>query len=275
MLLLAPCLQMCMVVVGTFFLFMRHASLRVTLNDLWQSRTLAEEAEKWRLWRDFFVALLICAAISLAFFMIGSCAQPPAGETDFFAYFIMQTAQVFALGLLWRYNRTQRPSAIFCADGQAVAKAAVVAYVMFFPVLMALVWACILCVPPAAAYVGFEVRMEQPTLKRFLSEPAQTADRLAFVLTAVITAPLLEEILLRGYLFSALRRHLSWLTSAALNGAIFALLHQDAVRFFPLMALGMFFCGMRERKRTLAAPIVCHTLHNGLTLFFAVLGAKG
>ncbi|MCX7934537.1 MAG: CPBP family intramembrane metalloprotease [Planctomycetota bacterium] len=252
---------------GVLFL-LRRAALAAALADLWQTR--AATAEIWR-WHDLFLALGIWLAIAGGGMVFerhfGLEAPLPRWPA-----FLAQMAQAMALVIFLGYQRAARAAPPFV--WQSAARAAF-AYIIFFPALTALVMVCNLWVPTVADYLGLEVRAMQPQVERFLDALSSPVARAAFIMNAVLCAPLGEEILLRGYLFGVLRQRLAWPTAAALDGAIFAFLHQDAVRFFPLLALGMFLCALRERTQTLAAPIVGHALHNGLALLFAWLGAEG
>lgn len=86
----------------------------------------------------------------------------------------------------------------------------------------------------------------------------------AFVLLAVVWAPLVEECIFRGALFRHLRSRLALLAAALLSSAAFALMHGYAlVMMGPVLMLGVGFALLREWRGSLIAPVIAHALHNG------------
>jgi membrane protease YdiL (CAAX protease family) len=97
-----------------------------------------------------------------------------------------------------------------------------------------------------------------------------------FAVTAVVTAPLLEEIFFRGVLFHALEQRgwgkWAWLATAVLFGMI----HLDREKFLPLTVFGLFLVWIYQRTRTLLAPILTHATFNliNLVLFLKMDAAQ-
>jgi len=67
---------------------------------------------------------------------------------------------------------------------------------------------------------------------------ANLAATLIFYFTIGVLAPICEESLFRGFLYSALRRRLSVLPSMLISALVFAGAHLDAGGFLPLFVLG-------------------------------------
>jgi membrane protease YdiL (CAAX protease family) len=88
-----------------------------------------------------------------------------------------------------------------------------------------------------------------------------------FALAAAIGAPLVEEVIFRGLLYSGLRQKFEWLPSALISSAIFAAIHFDPWQFLGLFGLGFAFAWVREKTGSLSAPIILHAANNS----FAVL----
>lgn len=81
---------------------------------------------------------------------------------------------------------------------------------------------------------------------------------------AVVTAPLVEEVLFRGILWPFARDR-GWQTAGALAvSAVFALIHANLAAFLPLFGLGLFWIWLYERTGDLSAPVLSHALFNGL-----------
>ncbi len=90
---------------------------------------------------------------------------------------------------------------------------------------------------------------------------------------AIVVAPLLEELLFRGLLLGALRRHLrSAGTAIATAGVAFGLIHvaqpQDVA---PLAVMGIVLGYVRVRWGALWPCVLIHMLFNGRTIAVALL----
>lgn len=95
------------------------------------------------------------------------------------------------------------------------------------------------------------------------------AGKWAIVLSAVVLAPLCEELFYRGLLQSALRRYLHspWL-AVLMASAFFALMHQPAWQdVVPLFALAIAMGYNYERTGRLLSAILIHALFNAVMLW--------
>ena len=86
---------------------------------------------------------------------------------------------------------------------------------------------------------------------------------LAFVSTTLV-APVLEEIIFRGYLFAKLRQRHGFWVSFLISGSIFAFAHMG---YNPISLLFVFIAAYFmsrgfEKTRNLWTPIIIHFLHN-------------
>lgn len=88
----------------------------------------------------------------------------------------------------------------------------------------------------------------------------------AIGLSAVIFAPLVEEIIFRGYLFRNLRTDLSPVWAMLASGFIFAAVHLDPQHILPLTGLGVALAYLYELSGSLLVPIIVHALWNALQL---------
>jgi membrane protease YdiL (CAAX protease family) len=95
------------------------------------------------------------------------------------------------------------------------------------------------------------------------------ADPLAFFLSAVVLAPVCEEVLFRGLLYPALKRKIGIGLSMILTAGLFALVHWHLQTFPPLFVLGLALAYVYERTGTLVAPIAFHAVFNGWTFLGA------
>jgi membrane protease YdiL (CAAX protease family) len=90
--------------------------------------------------------------------------------------------------------------------------------------------------------------------------PAEASQRILFFIVGGIVAPVAEEIVFRGIIFSYLRR---WGLPAAvlISTAIFAALHLPAVPVTQVVG-GMVFAIAYHISGSLMTPILIHTLGN-------------
>ncbi len=87
---------------------------------------------------------------------------------------------------------------------------------------------------------------------------------------AVIQAPLVEEIVFRGFFFGALRERFGRAPGVVVASAIFAFVHPPS-DWLPIFFLGAAFALAYERTGSLVAPLAAHFANNAwgiLTLFF-------
>ena len=91
---------------------------------------------------------------------------------------------------------------------------------------------------------------------------------------AVVLAPVAEEFIFRGLLFSAAKKmgwpKLGWLGVSLL----FALIHGSAPIFLPLFAFALALTWLYEKTEGLLAPIAAHGLFNAANLTLLLLAQK-
>lgn len=88
------------------------------------------------------------------------------------------------------------------------------------------------------------------------------------ILGAGVVAPIAEEVLYRGMMFAALRKHLPAWPAAGISGLLFGMTHFEAsldgylLVLLVVTPLGMFLAMLYEWRRTLFVPIVAHAVFN-------------
>jgi len=93
----------------------------------------------------------------------------------------------------------------------------------------------------------------------------------ALPLLAVVAAPVFEEFIFRGLIFSGLRRSFALEPAVLASAAIFAILHPP-VAVVPVFVLGVTTAFVYEKSGTLAAPMLAHALYNATMI--ALQGLK-
>lgn len=102
---------------------------------------------------------------------------------------------------------------------------------------------------------------------------------IAIVVTAVIAAPIVEEMVFRGVVLRSLRSRLSWVSAVAVQAVLFGLAHVDPVRgtgnvglVIVLSGVGVAFGGAAVLLRRIGPSIVAHALFNGAVLLLVLTG---
>lgn len=85
----------------------------------------------------------------------------------------------------------------------------------------------------------------------------------AFV-ALVIIAPVVEELLFRGYLFSKLREKASFWLSTLLTSVLFGFVHLQWNVGLDVFALSLVLCYLREKTGAVWAGIGLHMIKNGI-----------
>ena len=93
-------------------------------------------------------------------------------------------------------------------------------------------------------------------------------DPLALILlslTAVLLAPLFEEVIFRGVLLPVLARRVGFSAGALLNGLLFAMAHISIGELIPLTVLGTGLALVRLRSGRLLPCVLMHAIWNAVT----------
>jgi len=148
-----------------------------------------------------------------------------------------------------------------CDTGRAV-----VGYLTVVPICLALYW--------IAGWLFGRTEADIHPLLGLLTT-AGTIWKIAIVVSAVVLAPLAEEVFLRGLVQSMLRRYLRspWL-AILISSACFAALHPGQVKDMPaLAALGIALGYNYERCGRLLPAIVLHAIFNGVSIITFISAA--
>ena len=86
----------------------------------------------------------------------------------------------------------------------------------------------------------------------------------------MFAAPVVEEILFRGFLQPAVRTTFGKLKAIFISGLLFALIHLNAHVFLQIFILGLLLAYLFEKTESLISPITVHICHNTATLAFLI-----
>ena len=97
---------------------------------------------------------------------------------------------------------------------------------------------------------------------------------LLFLIIVGLIAPLLEEIIFRGFLFGTLRNSFGPRRSMIYSSLLFAALHQSLTAFLPIFFLAMVLAYLYEKSGSLWPSIILHMANNTVATLFVILIRK-
>ncbi len=90
------------------------------------------------------------------------------------------------------------------------------------------------------------------------------------ILRVVVLAPIVEELIFRGVIFSGFQRIYPVFWAILFSALLFALFHLNPWQLMPTFLLGLMVGYIRWRTGSLLAAIFTHALHNGM-IFLSVV----
>lgn len=99
-----------------------------------------------------------------------------------------------------------------------------------------------------------------------LDPPLPPADLPLLLVLGVFAAPVFEEIIFRGLVYTGLRRSLPRASSILACALLFGVLHPPHA-FVPVFGMALVATALFERHRLLVAPILAHAVYNACVLF--------
>lgn len=110
----------------------------------------------------------------------------------------------------------------------------------------------------------------QDALLHLAEHGTSAPDSWVVIAVVVVGAPLAEELVFRGWLQQALESLFGPRVALWTTATLFGLAHGIDYAL-PMGAFGLFLGWLRNRHRSLGAPMLAHAIHNGLTCATAVL----
>lgn len=136
-----------------------------------------------------------------------------------------------------------------------------------------------LAIQLGAQALGVDVPETQQSLREATRDPRQIP---WFVVSAVLVAPLAEELFFRGMLYPALRRRIGMWGGILISAAAFAAAHLltegtlggGALVFVLILPLGILLAWLYERRGTLAVPVALHMTFNLVTMLLMLAASS-
>ncbi len=127
----------------------------------------------------------------------------------------------------------------------------------------ALLWGYVAMLAWGLVLLPLGLRAQQNILMTFPREDALAFGLMFLVVVGV--APLSEELLFRGLIFTTLNAHYHTRIAYGLSALIFALFHFQPLAFPPLLALGVLLARAYRRTGSIWTAVAFHALINGFT----------
>lgn len=117
-------------------------------------------------------------------------------------------------------------------------------------------------------------RFYPPSNSWFTLAPGPAALLLSLLLVAV-AAPIAEELLFRGWIYTSLRSRMGSVASVTISALLFALAHYEKTHLYALavLPLGLILGAARERTGTFWATASLHALYNFGAWLLTAFGA--
>ena len=93
-------------------------------------------------------------------------------------------------------------------------------------------------------------------------ELLMSGDPLFLAAATVLAAPIVEEVVFRGLVYTRLCRGMNRFFAALLSAVIFGLVHGTVLHLFYTIPMGLILCLFYEKYRSLWAPILLHMSFN-------------
>ncbi len=88
--------------------------------------------------------------------------------------------------------------------------------------------------------------------------------KIAIALSAIIFAPLIEEVIFRGYLYPVIKRFSHPIFSCVITSLLFAVIHSNLEGLMPLFLLAIVLTIFYEISKSIWVPILMHACFNGV-----------
>ncbi len=140
-----------------------------------------------------------------------------------------------------------------------------------FVVGMLLLAAALMYLTGYADWVDARFGAKQQEVVRLLKDSWDPVLLVAVTLSAVVVAPIAEEIIFRGYIFRVTREYTGLWGGALFSGILFGVIHFNVLGL-PILALfGVALALVYEKTKSIWAPIACHAAFNGFQVGMALL----
>lgn len=111
---------------------------------------------------------------------------------------------------------------------------------------------------------------ENQSVVDMMAEGDSSSLLLALGFSAIIVAPITEEITFRGFLYNVLRQRCGIIISTLVSSLFFSVIHVSLVQEPALFLFGCLQCYLFEKTNSIVIPIIFHMCFNALSVCFII-----
>lgn len=121
----------------------------------------------------------------------------------------------------------------------------------------------------------FAIAYLSPDTRDWLTMPKEEGAAALIAILAVGFAPVVEELVFRGWIYTNLRQNFGFATTALASSAIFAGLHYESTHIYALAVfpVGLALGVLREMTGSVKAAIALHGLNNFIAVCLTMIGS--
>lgn len=242
----------------------------------WRGSVLARPYE----WEDLLAAMLICAMLTSNVWAVPPVTMETKEETLSTASSLNQITSIalgggfilllsFALLAFMRVLRNLDPVEMFGLRVMAPLRALATAVLWAVPIFI-FVTALSQIATEALSHVWHDLSPQEPV--KLFQQSGNLMVQLTLGISAIIVAPLAEELIFRGYVYGVLKRFTDGYFAALGSALIFAIVHMHVGTLVPLFALGLLLVAAYEVTGSLLVPIFIHSLFNASSTVLILTG---
>lgn len=118
---------------------------------------------------------------------------------------------------------------------------------------------------------GFWPNLEGQETAEAFRRSNNLAAKFMLAISAAVVAPLVEEVVFRGFIYGVIKRHTDGIFAALCSSLLFAVVHLHVGTLVPLALLALIFCAVYEFTGCLLVPMLLHGLFNATSLMVMML----
>ena len=96
------------------------------------------------------------------------------------------------------------------------------------------------------------------------------SDKILLGISICLIAPVLEEIIFRGYIYEKLKKNYSIIKSSIITSLLFSTLHLQFNVVISMFIISMIIHKVREETQSTWPAIIFHSLNNSLAFFMLI-----
>ena len=226
-------------------------------------------------WFAFILAVVV--ALLMGPVAAGGGKADGADKIDFSAtlFTVQIIFQAGVIGMVLGYlclHRRFNPVALFGLRQMSVLRTIGVALLTLIAAYIGIMIVAAVTMPLLQDLTGIELK--QQILVESAPQIKDPAARVLMFVTLCIGAPLMEELIFRGVLFSVAAKFIHPIYANVATSVLFGCIHNNLFSLIPLTLLGMVFAGVYQRTRSLAVPVLMHSLFNCSQFLLLLYGPK-